>query len=138
MEINEILHWAHSILVGSSRGKGIAIKLELGKSLPAIWGDEMRLQQAFFNVMFNAMQALEKKDISNKQILIRTSESEFIGHFGSPVQGIEVIISDNGPGISAETKSPTGGKNAGLELSILKDVIMNHSGSIVVDSELGL
>ena len=148
VDINSILKGAYSILLGNARKKEVELRLELDKTLPKVLGDELRLQQAFFNVMYNAMQVLEKKETGEKYITIRTQVKEFLGQKGCIVKGVEVSIQDTGQGIPPETKEkifdpffttkgPTGGKNAGLGLSILKDVILHHSGIIEVDSEIG-
>ena len=65
------------------------------------------------------------------------------------LEGVKVEIEDTGPGISPEirakmfnpfftTKGPTGGKNIGLGLSILMEVVAGHNGVIEVDSIVGV
>ncbi len=147
--LHKILNGAMSILTGDARKKRITILAEYGDLTPRVMGDELRLHQAFFNVLFNAVQALDKKEMEDPKIVrVGTVPIEFLGHHGVVVKGIEIRIEDNGPGIPESiqskifdpfftTKGPTGGKNAGLGLSILKDVILNHNGLIEIDSELG-
>ncbi|MGE4169625.1 MAG: sensor histidine kinase [Candidatus Margulisiibacteriota bacterium] len=148
VDVAKILKSAQSILAGSAHKIAITLTLDLDKSLPQIRGDELRLQQAVFNVMFNAIQALEPLEKPDKSIVVTAKKATFLGHQGRQIPGIEINIADNGPGISAETKEkifhpffttkgPTGGKNAGLGLSILQDVILAHGGTIQVDSEVG-
>jgi signal transduction histidine kinase len=144
-----ILKGTVEMLKGMARKTKIALTLEESDTIPAIWGDDLRLQQAFFNVIYNAIQALDsRKDIAGKAITVRTLLTEFQGHEGGIVPGIEIQIEDNGPGIPDEikqkifdpffsTKSKSGGVNAGLGLSILKDVILYHGGAIEIDSVVG-
>ncbi len=114
-----------------------------------VFGDETRLNQALINVTMNALQALEKvSDGSSKTLTLRTSSKTFLNGLGKEVRGVEISIEDTGCGISEEnlakiydpffsTKDKSGGKNVGLGLSILQQIIKDHDGVIEVVSELG-
>ncbi|NBV42903.1 hybrid sensor histidine kinase/response regulator, partial [bacterium] len=128
--------------------KQITLARNIPMDLPPIAGDEHRLQQAFFNIMFNAIQALETVENRPRLITVTAGPDDFKRVSGEIVDGIQVQIADTGPGIDDDTKAkifnpffstkgPTGGKNIGLGLSILHEVVSGHDGYIQVDSEVG-
>jgi len=152
VNIQDILKSAVSILEGECRKKKIRIIQPLfSEQIPKIIGDEHRLQQAFFNILFNAKQAMETSEapLDGHQLSVTIAHAPFQSQSGQLIDGIQVQISDTGKGISEETKKKifdpffttkgtTGGKNVGLGLSILREVILNHNGAIDVDSEVGV
>lgn len=109
------------------------VKLYSKKSL-VIKGSIGKLNQAFINILLNAVQAIDNSGI----ISIRT---------GSNKKGSVIIeISDSGVGIREEdikkvtdpfytTKDP--GKGTGLGLSITHTIIKEHGGRLLFDSKLG-
>ncbi len=147
IDVSQVLNDCVSVLSGTAKRKGIVFQCEIPKSLPLIFGDDLRLHQAFFNMMFNAVQALEDLDAAKKSICVKIKPVRFKSLSGTVRKGLEVRLCDNGPGISNEnlgkifhpffsTKSPTGGKNAGLGLSLVKEVILAHEGTVRVCSIL--
>lgn len=147
IDVSQVLNDCVSVLSGTAKRKGIVFQYEMPKSLPLIFGDDLRLHQAFFNMMFNSVQALEDLDAAKKSICIKIKPVSFKSLSGTVQKGLEVRLCDNGPGISNEnlskifhpffsTKSPTGGKNAGLGLSLVKEVILAHEGTVRVCSIL--
>lgn len=92
-----------------------------------------KINQAFMNILSNAIDAIEEKGT----IWITTSRTDFT---------IDISIKDNGRGIPADdikklfdpfftTKEV--GKGTGLGLSITYGIINDHKGKIIVNSELG-
>ncbi len=77
-----------------------------------------------------------------------SAQKSILQNKNGTISGVEIQISDTGHGIPLEiqqkifdpfftTKGPTGGKNIGLGLSILKEVITHHNGNLTVVSEEG-
>jgi signal transduction histidine kinase len=148
VSINEVLLLSIRVLKGNLQKKQIELLLDLDPHLPVILGDKLRLQQAFFNVIYNAVQALEKYDASQKSIVLKTEMDHILNRHKTLVPAVRVSIRDNGPGIPPDvmekifypfftTKAPTGGENVGLGLSIVHDVIVTHGGVLSLDSKLG-
>lgn len=92
------------------------------------------LQQVFFNVLGNAVQAME----GNGRILITTRRIEG--------RRVEVMIQDDGPGIRPEhigklfqpffsTKPP--GQSTGLGLTISDELVREHGGAMRAESTYG-
>jgi len=103
--------------------------------IPPVMADEKQIEQVFYNIILNAVQALEGR--SKGCIEINTMNLN---------SSVQVSIKDNGPGIPKEhlslifdpfftTKPP--GKGTGLGLSICSEIIKKHGGSIWVESRPG-
>jgi len=103
--------------------------------IPPVMADEKQIEQVFYNIILNAVQALEGR--SEGCIEINTMNLN---------SSVQVSIKDNGPGIPKEhlslifdpfftTKPP--GKGTGLGLSICSEIIKKHGGSIWVESRQG-
>jgi PAS domain S-box-containing protein len=103
------------------------------KESPEIWMKVNSMQQVFFNIIINALDAL--KESKKKEISIDIHRE---GKF------IRITIADSGPGIVPKnfskifdpfftTKPP--GKGTGLGLSICQSIIETHEGRITCKSK---
>ena len=148
LSIVDVLQNTLNLIEGSCHKQHIAVHREFEQDLPLIAGDAHRLQQAFFNIVFNAVQAMDGPENRDRRLKVKVARAQFTGVGGTRVDGIEIQFEDTGPGISPETKAnifnpffttkdPAGGQNIGLGLSILYEVISGHGGYIEVESELG-
>lgn len=120
-------------ILANQLGTGIHVRRDYAPNLPAINGYGSELNQAWTNILTNAIQALNGQG----EIVIRTRP-----------EGDRVIIEfeDNGPGIPAalmpkifdpffSTKAP--GQGRGLGLTVSYNIITNHHGHIEVTSVPG-
>lgn len=130
-EIEEVL-----LLIGHDLKKhNIDIQRDFPKEFPVVLGDKKQIQEVLFNIIRNAVQAMEKAD--SGMILLS----------GFAEDGRVVVrIGDNGPGIPPEqtdqifnpfytTKEP--GQGTGLGLFIVKRLVERHKGTIDVESPAG-
>ncbi len=117
-------------LLRSSAGeeKGIRILSNLSEGLTAR-GDPRQLQQVFWNLGINAVEAVDE----NGRVEIYTKKNE---------KFVEITFKDNGIGIDSKEKErifypffTTKEKGTGLGLSIAQRIIEEHGGRIVVESE---
>lgn len=100
----------------------------------SIEADEAQLSQVFINLIKNAMQALE--NVAEPQIIISAQHTK---------NGqTEIKIMDNGPGISHEIMEQifipfftTKENGSGIGLSLSRQIMKNHGGSIDVVSSPG-
>lgn len=107
-------------LHGSTR-----IELQLESVLPGVRGDGNQLLQVFFNIVGNAIEALEP---AGGVLTIRTLRERY---------NVVVLFSDTGPGIQElnrvfdpfYTTKPVG-KGTGLGLSICYGLVQEHGGMI--------
>jgi signal transduction histidine kinase len=110
---------------------GITLQAEIPSELPLIKMDPERLTQAFINIMKNGMQAMGQGGI----LRIETKPLR---------EGVEVIISDSGPGIPPEQMEKifnyyytTKEKGVGLGLPIAHRIIEAHGGQLKIESQVG-
>lgn len=131
-DIHQIIENSLLILNHELKNKCIVSKNYTGENF-VLKGNEESLHQVFFNVLMNAVQAIHSKGELNITTALKDTQT------------LEVIISDNGRGISKEnlvkifdpfftTKEP--GKGVGLGLSIVYNIVAEHKGTITYDSEL--
>jgi len=118
-------------------GKQIEIKLCESEDLPDIMADAFKLEQVLNNLFSNAI----KFSYPHSTIEVRIVRNG---------DAVTLAVKDQGQGIPAteleqlfvpfakiSVKSTAGEKNTGLGLAITKQVILEHKGSIWVESHVG-
>lgn len=133
ISLNTCIERAIQSLKDEIKSNNIEVLKRLG-AVPYVMADPKQMEQVIYNVLLNAVQAMEGKG--------GTVEIKSEALNGS----VEVTIKDNGPGIPREhlsrifepffTTKPVG-KGTGLGLSICSELVKNHGGSIFVESEIG-
>lgn len=114
----------------------ISIAQHIAKRTPKIWMKVSHMQQAFLNLIANALDSLNGSKKKEVRVDI-CSQDEFV----------RVTVSDSGCGIAPEnltkifdpfftTKPP--GKGTGLGLSVCRSIVKSHGGEIVCESEVGM
>ncbi len=102
--------------------------------LPPVLGDRDRLRQVFINVLDNAIK------YSSDHGMVRVEAADMGGR-------VQVVISDNGIGISKEdlakvkTKFYRANNNrpgSGIGLALADEIVSLHNGRLEIDSELGV
>ena len=100
-----------------------------------VQADPQRMRQVFWNLLINASQSLK----SGGEITIRASATR--GSEGA-AGWTEILLSDNGQGISPEHIEKifdpfftTKAEGTGLGLAIVHRIIIDHGGTIAVESE---
>jgi two-component system NtrC family sensor kinase len=119
---------------------GISIEQQIATGLPAVHGDPGHLQQVLVNLLNNAIDAtFARHGASGGEIRIESARSEN--------RHIEIKVSDNGSGISAEnlkkiftpffTTKPVG-KGTGLGLSVCYGIVQKMGGTMSLASQEGV
>ncbi len=135
VDVNSVLAEAVSFFENEARFREITIEAKYADNIPRITTDMMQLQQVFFNIVNNAVDAVGRGD----WIHIKTA-------FDAVSKNIEIEIADNGQGIPKEiqakvfdpfftTKVSPGA--TGLGLSISYSIMEKLGGRITVASEEG-
>ncbi|MBI4392749.1 MAG: PAS domain S-box protein [Euryarchaeota archaeon] len=130
VDINLLLKDTITIFHPQFRGR-IELVEELG-DIPKAVVDSGQVNQVFMNVLVNAAQAIPGKGT----ITVRTRGT---------ADAVEVSITDTGTGIAPENRkrifdpffTTKQRGNTGLGLSICYQIIKEHGGDILVESELG-
>lgn len=133
LSINELLLDSVQLLHYPLKKAGIVVVTQLQEPLPLVIGSGVHMQQVFFNLIINAMDALP----DGGEITIHSKYADGQIYIG---------ISDNGTGIKGRdldkifdpffTTKPSG-KGTGLGLSICYGIITSMQGTIKVDSQAG-
>jgi signal transduction histidine kinase len=126
LDLNHVISSALSLSNLDLRGKQITIETLPGAELPLVHGDANQILQVFFNLISNAVDALD--EMGGGKLVISSSP-----------RGSSVIVefSDTGPGIKSPhqvfdpffTTKPVG-KGTGLGLSICYGIVRDHGGEI--------
>jgi len=144
------IHNIHSVLesvrklVQFNLPAHIKIKIDYDPSIPDFEMQPDQLQQAFLNIMQNAVQALQSQT-GNHSITLRTRAANQVTINGLPQRlATEVKIIDTGPGIPEHLQNTlfypmvTGRKDGtGLGLSIAQELIKQHYGRVEFKSRKG-
>ncbi len=137
IQLNDLIVEVKDFLDVEARNSGVQLELKLEPLLPLITGDAIQLRQVLINIIYNAIESLQVNVDKPKQITVQTSLSE--------TGLIRTDISDNGPGMDAETLSHVfesffttkGDTGMGMGLSISRSIIEAHGGRLTVTSNLG-
>jgi CheY-like chemotaxis protein len=131
----------------------ITVRKIVGRDLPHVVGDRNELYQVLLNLCVNARDAMAGDGRQGDQVLTIESVSADPGGTVSPhllqahgERSVELRVSDTGCGIPKEIRdrifepfftTKERGKGTGLGLSVAYNVVRNHRGTILVESEEG-
>jgi two-component system phosphate regulon sensor histidine kinase PhoR len=124
-----------------SASRGVAVRLEAAPGLPDVEVDPYRIEQAFSNLLANALRHGVPSTDAPAEVVVSLVPSG---------NGVAVSFRDNGPGIPLADQKHiferfyrVGGDRArqsggtGLGLSIVKNVVHAHGGRVSVESSPG-
>jgi signal transduction histidine kinase len=163
VDLNSLLEDVLTLFENETKKNNIHVTTKFAQ-LPEITGDPSQLQQAFVNIILNAIQAME--ETKGGELTVKTDVGEVLkigspGHkpvsnqegevvFESeveraqPLPAVFVEVSDTGPGIEPDKIKQlfdpfftTKSKGTGMGLPITLRSIEEHKGSIKVKSQLG-
>ena len=133
IDINKTINETLSLIESQVKLKESEIIKEFSTALPLISVNKNQIQQIIVNLCNNAIDAISY----NGKITIKTKTND---------NQIEIYISDTGKGMTEKIKkhifepfftTKEVGKGTGLGLSISYEIIKNHNGTIIVESEPG-
>jgi signal transduction histidine kinase len=134
MDLRRAVEQAVAFLEHRARAKEVTIRNELPADLPAVNGDPLELQQAFLNILMNAVDACVM------------GEGMVTVYHRRAGDALSVSVADNGCGMDEEelarcmdpfftTKDV--GEGTGLGLAVAHNIVTNHGGKIELRSERG-
>lgn len=120
--LNEVLELARV----TTRYEGVQVFLKAESGMPPIEIDKVQIQQVLFNLLRNAMEALEGRVI--RQVTVSASRKD---------DCIDIRVSDTGPGLAPEIaenlfkpfqSTKEGGMGVGL--SLCRKIVDSHGGKL--------
>jgi len=131
MDLNTVLDDTINFVLPELGSRGISVEKRYRTDLPQIWLDYVQLRQAFFNIIKNAMEAMEE---GGKLTVITAKNGNYV----------KVVFKDTGCGIPEEVIEKivepyytTKEKGSGLGLMIVHRIIKEHGGIVDIDSKIG-
>jgi len=125
--VESLLRKVVDLLSGDAEARRVQLLVEVAPGTPAAAADENVLRQVLLNLILNAL------DVSPQEGRIRL--------VGRPSEdGVELVVSDEGPGISPEVRDrmfepffTTKPNGTGLGLAIVHSLVDQHGGRVWVD-----
>jgi two-component system NtrC family sensor kinase len=136
LDVNKIINQIVGVLEHTFGLERITIARELEESLPLVFGDQEKLEQAFVNLLNNARDAIG----SDGQVRIWTT-------YDPGQKEVVVGVYDTGKGIPPEIRDKIFdpffttkgvGKGTGLGLSTTFGIVKDHGGKIDFESACGV
>ena len=137
VRVHEVLEHSLRLLQPQLDSKLINLSRGFSASLDAVEGDDYQLEQAFVNLLFNALEAMGP----NGNLTVSTENIVPAGQ-NPNLQQVRITIADNGIGIPPENMShlfepffTTKENGTGLGMAITRRIIREHHGDITAESE---
>ena len=129
-QVNDLLERILALMKPQFDELGIVVHLDLDPKLPLVMVVSNQIQQVFFNLLINAMEAIP----DGGEIWVQTRR---LSKLKPPA--IEIIIEDSGPGIPESQRAnlfkpveSTKEKGTGLGLSVSYGIMTAHGGKITL------
>jgi signal transduction histidine kinase len=139
VNVNELLDDLSLLTRHKLKNQNIQLTRRLAPNLMPIMADAMQLEQAFLNLMLNAVQAMPQ----GGRLTLTTRAVASPG--GGKATHVAIDFKDTGEGMSEEQcrraftslLSTTKAKGAGLGLAIVSRVVETHRGKVKIKSRVG-
>lgn len=130
LPLHPILGSGLELVATRASAKGVEVRRELQAAPDLAFIDPAAVKQVLLNLCFNAIQAVESES-GERWLLVSTRNT---------LGGIELMVSDSGPGIPEELRvklfqpfQTTKSSGFGLGLAICRDILGNLNAGINVD-----
>jgi predicted ATPase/signal transduction histidine kinase/serine phosphatase RsbU (regulator of sigma subunit)/tRNA A-37 threonylcarbamoyl transferase component Bud32 len=136
VDFQPIAHLVFTLSQPLLKDKAIELRNEIPKDLPAVYGDEDRLQQILHNLLGNAIKFTAQGTVTlsakmqEDQVAVTVADTGI----GIPEDKFDAIF-QSFEQVDASTAREYGG--TGLGLSVTKQLVELHGGTITVTSKLG-
>jgi nitrogen fixation negative regulator NifL len=136
VDVNQLLREVLSVSTDRLLSKGVVVDWQPTPVLPKLTGKESQLRGMFKQLVDNALDAMDEKNLARRELNVATL------HPAADV--LQVVIEDSGPGIPEDLRVKVfepffstkgkGGKRAGMGLVMVQQVINDHNGSIRIQN----
>ena len=127
IDLNQLIDEVLTLVQGAVKKHNIAVRTELDRAIEPVIGNRIQLQQVLFNLITNAIEAMES--VADRTVLVK-SELENSGH-------VRVTVEDSGTGIEPQhidkmfdSFFTTKADGMGMGLSICRSIIESHGGRL--------
>lgn len=131
LDLHPVLRSSLELVAAKAAHRQVRLITELHADPDRAYTDASAAKQVMLNLCFNAIQAVEAQPLDSRWVKLATRNTE---------AGIEMAVSDNGPGIAPEIRpklfqpfQTTKSSGFGLGLAICSDILANLNASISVD-----
>jgi len=134
VDLHQVIDSSLALCMRSDQFSNIKLIKDFQTDLEKIYLDPTLIQQAFINILLNALQILN----SDGELTISTRRD----HVGqNMLPSVRIEFSDNGPGVPQHIVKDifkpffsTRTQGTGLGLAIVKHIILQHNGTIFVEN----
>ncbi len=133
IDLQDLLSDSLQLVSADTSSEQILTSLHCQEQLPEIHADRDRLSQVFINILLNAVQAMEQG-----------GTLEIIARMSGTGTAVEILFKDSGTGIHPDHLSQlffpyftTKSGGTGIGLAISQKIVVDHGGTIRVESEPG-
>jgi two-component system sensor kinase FixL len=127
--VDGLLQDVLALVRADAASRGIWIEHGASPNLPPVSGDRVALTQVLLNLVLNAMDALADRPVDQRRVFLQAQT----GKGG----GVDLSVSDNGPGIPAGLERrifdpfyTTKSSGMGLGLAISRGIAESHGGTL--------
>lgn len=147
--LNKVINSALHLVEHELHQHNIVSKLSLSSSLPDIAMDSNKIQQVFINLFMNAVHAMKHDGLllisSQLYTISKETDPNLLQNenFKHGETAIRVEVADTGPGIRPQDKAKifelfyttkAVGEGTGLGLSVTRNIVNLHHGTINIDN----
>jgi len=136
VDVNQLLREVLSVSTDRLLSRGVVVDWQPTPVLPKLVGKESQLRGMFKQLIDNALDAMDEKNLLRREMNVITL------HPAPDV--LQVVIEDSGPGIPEELRvkvfepffstKGNGGKRAGMGLVMVQQIINDHNGTIQIQN----
>jgi len=131
IDLNQLINEVLTLVQGAVKRHDITVRTELDTAIMSVTGNRVQLQQVLFNLITNAVEAMET--VADRTMLVK-SEHENSGQ-------VRVTVEDSGTGIEPQHVDKIFGSffttkadGMGMGLSICRSIIESHGGRLWASS----
>jgi signal transduction histidine kinase len=136
--LDDVVKGAAELLSYEMRADSVTVALDLAPTVPVMWADPHQLHQVLVNLIANAHHAMRGHPQPRRLSVIT--------RYDATRERVRIEVADTGPGMTADvrarvfeaffTTKPLG-EGTGLGLSLCRNIIEEHGGTLEVESEPG-
>lgn len=134
-QVDDLINTARSLLKAEVQKHRIKLSIEREPGLPPLFADAVMLEQVIFNLLRNAIEAMQATPTDKRTLHVRLSRDN---------EQLRVVIADRGTGIAPEQLEQlfkpfysTKTTGMGMGLNICRSIIEHHQGRLWVEPNPG-